>query len=212
MDIFINTLDVEKFRKTNNIWNQLGLNSPQNIGMVSELIKERSFNNKEEWEEYYYIRGRSKVYLAEVGQKLFDAVKSSIDISLEECIECVRFRTICETWNGIHEREVNTIKQLVLIYGDKFTFRQTKEYDFEYSVDYEMLHENKLVCGIQVKPTSYLISDADYIRRAKKYNGEKNQKYSEKFGVPVITLTSETNGIITSNTEILKLHKFYQEL
>jgi len=207
MDVFVNILDPEKFRATNNTWNLLGLNSPQNVGMVSEIISQKPFSSKEEWEEYYYIHGRSKEYLATVGQKLYDAVKGNLNISLEECVECVRFRVICETWNGIILREINTIKQLNLIYDNKYDFRKTGDSDFDFAVDYEMYHADKLLCGIQIKPTSYLTSDAEYIRRAKRCNIEKNERYEEKFGVPVITITSETNGNITSNTEIVKLHK-----
>lgn len=212
MDIFINTLDRETFRATNNVWNQLGLNAPQNVGMVSDLITQESFSCKEEWEEYYYIHGRSKDYLAQVGQKLFDAVKTTQNISLNECIECVRFRVICETWNGIVLRELNTINQLNLIYDNKFIFKKTGNADLDYAVDYEMFYNGKLLCGIQIKPSSYENSDAEYIRRAKRCNAEKNAKYTEIFNVPVITLTSETNGIITSYSERIKLDKFYREL
>jgi hypothetical protein len=212
MDVFINILDKDKFQATNNTWNLLGLNSPQNVGMVSELINQRPFANKEEWEEYYYVNGRSKEYLVEVGQKLYNAVKSDLNISLEECIECVRFRVICETWNGIIIREMNTIKQLTLIYDNKFTYKKTTDIDFEFAVDYEMYYKDKLICGLQIKPTSYLTSDFEYIRRAHRCNDEKNLKYQQKFGVPVITITSEMSGIPTSHLEMLKLNKFDREL
>ena len=47
MDIFINKIDPDKFRATNNIWNLLGLNAPQNIGMVSDLINQKLFSSKD---------------------------------------------------------------------------------------------------------------------------------------------------------------------
>lgn len=212
MDVFVNKLDPNKFRATNNTWNLLGLNSPESVGMVSELINQKLFLSKEEWEVYYYVHGRNKEHLAQVGQKLYDAMKSTLDITLEECIECVRFRVICETWNGIIVREVNTIKQLDLMYDNKFTYTKTSgDFDFQYAVDYEMFYKGKLLCGIQIKPSSYETSDAEYIARAKRCNGEKNAKYEEIFNVPVVTLTSNLNGVITSNTEILKLNKFDRE-
>lgn len=211
-DIFINTLDREKFRATNNIWNQIGLNSRENVGTVSDLINQKPFKNKEDWEEYYYEHGRSKKHLTKIGEILYDAIKSTLDITLEECIECVRFRVICETWNGIIIRENNTIKQLEIIYDNIFQFKKTSgDVDFNYAVDYEMFYDNKIICGIQIKPTSYLTSNAEYIIRAKKCNEYKNFKYSEKYNIPVITLTSEINGIITSHSERLILDKFYRE-
>ena len=162
-------------------------------------------------EEYYYTHGRSKEYLVQVGKKLYDAVKKTLNITVEECIECVRFRVICETWNGIILREINTIKMLNLIYDNKFLFKKTNEFDMEYAVDYEIYYNNKLLCGIQIKPPSYETSNAEYILRAKKCNKEKNTKYKEKFGVEVITLISGIDGIITSYTERLKLDNFYRE-
>jgi len=75
-----------------------------------------------------------------------------------------------------------------------------------------MYYKDKLICGLQIKPTSYLTSDFEYIRRAHRCNDEKNLKYQQKFGVPVITITSEMSGIPTSHLEMLKLNKFDREL
>ena len=148
MDLFINTVDPDKFRATNAPWNDMGLNSRNNIGTVTKLISEKVFKNKEEWEEYYYEHGRSKEYLAGVGKRLYDEVKSTVDISLEECIECVRYRTVCETWNGIMLREPNTIKTLQTITNNKFDFRKTEgDFDCDYAVDFEMFNGDELLCG-----------------------------------------------------------------
>lgn len=58
-------------------------------------------------------KGRTKEDLRAKGEILFNAVKNNgYGLTLEECIECVRFRVICETWNGIILRENNTIKTL----------------------------------------------------------------------------------------------------
>jgi len=206
MDLFINKLDPDKFRETNNIWNILGLNSPQNVGMVSELITQKSFSSKEEWEEFYYEQGRSKAYLADVGMNLYNGVKSTVDISLDECIECVRFRVICETWNGIIMREPNTIKTIDIATDNKFEFRKTSgNDDFDYAIDFEMFDNNKLLCGLQIKPSSYDSSDADYLVRARKNNEEKNRKYEQKFNVPVFTITASSSGAITSGKQFAKL-------
>jgi hypothetical protein len=206
MDIFINTIDPDRFRATNNAWNLLGLNSPQNVGMVSELITRKSFSSKEEWEAYYYEHGRSKDYLAEVGKRLFSHISSQMDITLDECVECVRFRVICETWNGIALREPNTINTLNIATDERFEFRKTTgDNDFEYAIDYEMYFDNSLICGIQIKPTSYNTSNADYILRARFINRKKNEKYEQKFDVPVFTITSDSNGGITSGKEFANL-------
>ena len=190
MDLFINTVDPDKFRATNAPWNDMGLNSRNNIGTVTKLISEKVFKNKEEWEEYYYEHGRSKEYLAGVGKRLYDEVRSTVDISLEECIECVRYRTVCETWNGIMLREPNTIKTLQTITNNKFDFRKTEgDFDCDYAVDFEMFNGDELLCGLQIKPESYY-SEEEYLLKARKINEKKNKKYEQKFNVEVFTITA----------------------
>jgi len=212
MDLFINTVDPDKFRATNMPWNVMRLNARSNVGILTKLINEKEFENKEEWEEYYYEHGRSKEYLAGVGKRLYDGVKSTVDISLDECIECVRFRVICETWNGVIIRERNVIKKLTELFGDTFTFKKTEgDFDVDYAIDYETFHNAALIVGIQIKPTSYDTSDEDFVRDARKINFFKNLDYEEKFGVGVVTITSEYDGIPTSYKELLKLHKLYDK-
>ncbi len=57
MDEFQVPIDINKFRKTNNPWNELMLNDPWSVGYVSQLIELKTFNNKEEWEKFYYEMG-----------------------------------------------------------------------------------------------------------------------------------------------------------
>ena len=45
--------------------------------------------------------------------------------------------------------------------------------------------------------------------QAKKTNLEKNLKYIEIYNVPVITITSDIYGNITSNDTIQELHELY---
>ena len=198
MDLFINTVDPDKFQATNKPWNDMRLNARSNIGTVTKLIAAKKWTCKEEWEEYYYEHGRSKEYLAGVGKRLFDGVKSFIDISLDDCIECVRFRTVCETWNGIMVTEPNTIKTLQTVTENKFVFRKTEgDFDCDYAIDYEMIDGDKLLCGIQIKPPSYW-GDEDHLIEAKEFNEKKNEIYEKKFGVEVFTITANTDGCILS--------------
>lgn len=210
MDTFKNPIEPNKFRKTNSIWNMLGLNSPKVIGMVSDLINQRSFSKKEDWENYYYEYGRSKEYLRKVAKKLYENLPDNLDLSLDDCFNCVWYRIIGETWNGIIFREKNTVNQLSKIYNNIFKFKKTNDrLDNNYAVDYEVYYNNELICGLQIKPTSYNESNANYIMQAKKTNLEKNLKYIEIYNVPVITITSDIYGNITSNDTIQELHELY---
>jgi hypothetical protein len=148
--------------------------------------------------------GRTEVQMAEKGKILFDFVSSqNINISLEECVESVRFRTICETWNGIILREKNTIEVLKKQFP-KLTFEKTSgEFDHKFAVDYELKLSEKLVCGIQIKPKSYL-GNAPYLKKAQQANKYKNAEYIKSFGKPVMDIISQLNGVIL-NPEIVQI-------
>ncbi len=249
MEEFINTLDAEKFRRTNGAWNSLMLNDPWSVGYVTTLIELKQFKTKEEWEEFYYemgeyrnrrlnelpiptielledeqlIRtdrarvtqlsselknintqnGRTRDQLARKGRILYDNVTSIIpDITLEECIECVRFRVICETWNGIIVRERNTIRTLKGIFPEYSFEKKDGDFDHQYAVDYEMKNDSEIICGLQIKPTSYTFN-TPYLNRAKSANLRKNTEYSERFDKPVFDIISKSNGEI-QNPQIIE--------
>jgi len=208
---FILWMNDEKFRSTNAAWNNLGLNKPSSVGYVSNLIDSRTFNKREEWEAFYYESGaerlrkpnaspsqfgRTKEELREKAQILYNAVKDNgFGLTLDECFECVRFRVICETWNGIVLRERNTIKTLEGQYPTWVFKKTTGEVDYEYAVDYEVYKDKSLIAAVQIKPVSYL-KDNHYIDKAKRKNKEKNSLYIQKFGVPVYEIISESSGTI----------------
>ena len=152
--------------------------------------------------------GRTKIQIAVKGRILFEeALKRSINISEEECTEAVRFRTICQTWNGVVIREQRTI----LLMKQKFpliTFEKTLgEFDYELAVDYQMFNNGKLICGIQIKPNSYVVSNAPYVRAAREANRKKNGNYTQKYGVKVFDVIFENGNILNQNIigEIEKL-------
>lgn len=64
MDLYEHNIDKKKFQFTNKVWNKLQLNSRWSIGYVSELIKTRHFNTKEEWKEFYYQSGAKRLLKA----------------------------------------------------------------------------------------------------------------------------------------------------
>jgi MjaI restriction endonuclease len=177
------------------ILNDFSLKStnPNKINELSWEIKNLNF-------QY----GRTKSQIAEKGKTLFDFVSSkNINISFEECIECVRFRTICETWNGIIVREKNTVETLKQRFP-LFTFEKTAgEFDHKFAVDYELKHLGQLVCGIQIKPKSYL-GNAPYLKKAQQANGYKNTEYQKLIGKPVFDIISQLNGTVL-NPEVFQM-------
>ena len=142
--------------------------------------------------------GRTQDDLNEKGKILYDYIRTntSSNISLEECCECVRFRVICETWNGIFLREHNTINNLKNNYLQNLSFKKVSgENDFLYAIDYEAFQDERLICAIQIKPKSYTWN-APHITNAKIANNKKNKDYKHLKGVNVYYIYSKNSGEI----------------
>lgn len=142
--------------------------------------------------------GRTREDLKRKAEVLYASIRNNgHGLTLEECEECVRFRVVCETWNGIILRENNTIGVLT----DRFpmlSFEKTSgEIDHTYAVDFEVFRAGSLICGIQIKPQSYTWN-APYIVKARTANKAKNAAYTKLKGVPVYDIISKTNGEIQS--------------
>lgn len=150
-----------------------------------------------------YNYGRTQNQLARKGEILFQhASTRGIKITEQECIEAVRFRTICQTWNGIKIREKNTIKVLQRKFPLVDFISTTGDFDYSFGVDYELKIADKLICGIQIKPKSYM-GNAPYLKKAHFANERKNLTYKNQFGKPVFNILSKLNGEVI-NIEVLK--------
>ena len=249
MDKFNNRLNPALFEKTNGLWNDLMLNDPWSVGYVTTLIEMKTFDNKEDWELFYYesgkerdvkisrlsvelqnkindeqyvVKNRSEIYnmswnlknlnynhgrtkqqITKKGAILFKHTQAKgIAISEEDCVEAVRYRTICQTWNGIVIRERNTIRKLKSKFQGLDFVSTNGNFDHKYAVDYEIKNDGNLICGIQIKPKSYL-GKSPYLIKAQRANARKNLQYKNEFGKPVFDVISKTNGEII-NVDIIK--------
>lgn len=226
MEEFIRPFDYRRMESTNDMWNQLNLNSKWSIGCVSELIQKKNWSSKEEWENFYYksgeerngligdngailnnfrmsysqhnsqpsplkainyYHGRTKEDLMERAKVLYEAVKNNgHNLSLEECYECVRFRTICQTWNGIVVAETRCISILQKTFPNLKFEKAKGDIDYDYEVDYEVYSKDgKLLLGLQIKPSSYF-GYSQYLISARAINENKFKAYREAKGVDVL--------------------------
>jgi hypothetical protein len=153
---------------------------------------------------FYY--GRTPEELAEKGKILYDYMQSlGTTISIEECVECVRFRTICETWNGIIIREKNTILTLRQRLPTVEFIKTKGAFDYQFAVDYELKLGDTIVCGIQIKPQSYAYN-TPYILKAKYANTQKNKAYSAQYHRPVFDIIASSNGEIINPLVLSAIH------
>lgn len=147
--------------------------------------------------------GRTKERLQKKGQILYDSVKNNeLGLTLDDCIECVRFRIICETWNGVIVRERNTIQSLKKVFPNTEFKKVSGEMDYAYAVDYELYKNGNLTAAIQIKPQSYTWN-APYIQKARNANKNKNKEYFDKYGVQVFDVISDNKGCVI-NEDVLK--------
>lgn len=61
MELFTHDMDPKGFQQTNQIWNRMGLNAKWSIGVMTELIQQKTFPTKEDWMNYYYESGRKRL-------------------------------------------------------------------------------------------------------------------------------------------------------
>lgn len=153
-------------------------------------------------------RGRTKEDFAAKGKILYEAVKDNgYGLTLEECIECVRFRVICETWNGIILRENSTVTTLQRMFPNLTFVKAEGEMDHTYAVDFQVYKEEKLVCAIQIKPKSYL-QNAPYIVKARQANVNKYAAYQAKYGASVLTIIATSKGEIQNKEVFSQIKSF----
>lgn len=147
--------------------------------------------------------GRTEEQLRKKGQLLYEAVKNnSYALTVEDCFQCVRFRVICETWNGVIVREINTIATLKRLLPQAEFRKVEGEFDYKYAVDYEVFKNGHLVYGLQIKPESYT-RNAPYINNARLANQQKNNQYEAQFSVPVYDIIAGSAGNII-NEDVIK--------
>lgn len=155
-----------------------------------------------------YQLGRTKEQLDVKGRALFDRMQSlNQEITYEECCECIRYRVICETWNGVICREHNTIKKLKTCFPKADFVKVPGEIDYEYAVDYEVFCNGKLICAIQIKPSSYFNGNAPYLINARSANQRKNSLYTSEKKIPVFNVSSKTSGEIQNVDVITEINK-----
>lgn len=167
-----------------------------------------------EYEHLNYQFGRTKEELKERGIYLYKEIKKAnekTNITPQECIYIVKFRTIGETWNGIKVREENTIKTLKELIPNIRIEKTDGITDYKYSVDFEIYYDTTLICGLQIKPQSYNLAKTTEVNEVKKLNYIKNKRYQEEFNVPIIYIYSDIKGNIFNKEAIQQINNLIKK-
>lgn len=190
----------------NQSMNRWGLNKKRSVGPVSELIRECSPKNLQEWESFYYKNVYSKDYLGELGRKLYTKITEVIQFEVSEvtekdCMDYIKELVINRTFEG-YQTEIQTIYgHLQNILNISITPAPDK-WDRLYNVDFYIVVKDKHI-GIQIKPVTFDHTIEDY--KWKKVQKDSHDKFQKKYGGKVFTIYSiKSNGKkVIKNTEII---------
>ncbi|MCB1156511.1 MAG: MjaI family restriction endonuclease [Leptospiraceae bacterium] len=179
------------------------------------LLNNKQAINNLDWDtkNLNYNYGRTQNDFQKKGEILYNELVNHYDsINLEDCIEAVRFRVICETWNGIILRERKTIENLKKLFPD-FKFQKTEgAFDYKYAVDYLVYdNEETTKLGIQIKPQSYQIGKGNFLRNAKTANQKKNNLFIKDYDCSVVYIYSKTDGSIINGEVIAEIEKILKQ-
>lgn len=193
--------------------NRWGLNKASSIGKTSELIRECTPKDYQDWVEYYFREATQKKkngckvspeYLEELGKtlyvKLSEVVSKELEgITLEECIDYVYNLVINRTFEG-YQTEIKTVYGIL----EKGIGRPIKPapdlWDRSFSVDFFIDIKRDVCIGIQIKPvTGNTLNDYQWIAMHKKnhekftshYQGKVFFVYSKKEGSRKVIVNSE---------------------
>lgn len=168
---------LEHFKETNNLWNEMGLNSPQIIGPLAKIVKDSKATTIDEFIEYYfYIRETDESELEQLAKNFNSLLCEDFDF----VYNCVLYRVFYQTFIG-YEKEQIVAKTLQIYFPDCEIILTDDNYDRQYAVDIVIKDKKEILFGVQVKPISYSIPSCEAHMKQIQLNKEKN----EKLGVPV---------------------------
>lgn len=208
------------FSDTNNAWNDLQLNSTDNIGAVMAIIKNSKATTFDEWESFYLntgdkrkralattsdlhklnrFNGRTKDDLLNVAKIL--AKECNLDISV--AFNYVYIRVIDETWIG-YSRELKVLDEIRTMCAH-YNLRADgvdSYMDTQYAVDFEIRDQDKVVLAVQLKSTNYKYSQLSAVKQIRKVNLDKNKRYTNRYGADVLYLYINSNDRVVNMNEL----------
>lgn len=192
----------------NELNGKMAISSPKNSVPVIKLInvhQPKSYDELESLIEYHYthdcdcgIKSKGTVY--DFGKKLYDSQKDyfgDILFTLEECVQWEYDLFIINSLKGniMEHKAITELKQWLPM--DYDVVKSNNLIDEEYRVDLEIVKNDELLLGIQVKPYTY-----KYARdNVKGFNETRNSQYTNK----VAYYYYDENGIFINIDEILHL-------
>lgn len=165
----------------------------------------------EKFKAVNYEHGRTRSQLNKKAELQFQICRQHhIEITEQESQEIVHFRVIGETWNNMMARKQQVVEHILSLEAEDITVEKT-DFDTEklYAVDYEIKQNQKLLCAIQIKPTSFIKSLSEKVINAQSVFKKKHEQYSVRFNKAVNVIVFENNNF-ADNTIIKKIEDCIQ--
>ncbi|MFI4913004.1 MAG: MjaI family restriction endonuclease [Sedimentisphaeraceae bacterium JB056] len=189
------------FRETllNYAANRWGLNKASSVGPTSELIRNCSPREFEQWKEYYFNNAKQKKkngieitpeYLNDLGGRLYTKLSEVVSCELaqiteKECIDYIYNLVLNRTYEG-YMSEVDTIYgQLQDMLGIQIS-PAPDEWDRRYNIDFYIEVGDKFI-GLQIKPiTGRSLNDYQW----EQMHENNHRRFIDEFGGKVFFVYS----------------------
>ena len=162
-------------------WESFYLNSGEER---KELLKE--YLPKEDFKKVNTEYGRTKKDLIKIAKDF----NKHLNLPLKTVYNYVYIRVIDESWIG-YKRELKAfevLKEECSCYNGIEVCKTEFKKDKDYSIDFEIKKDNKVILGIQLKSITYYLSSSKGNLDAKEVNSIKQKKYKNEFKTPVLNL------------------------
>ena len=168
--------------------------------LISDFHKYHESKTHKDWEHSYKCS---------VGYKQLSYVSQRIHlknqwIPLDQVKQYVFYRVIGQTWNG-YQQELSIIEELKEQFTNIDIIKTDFEKDHTYCIDAEIIKDDYIILGIQIKPISYKMMNTAYQNRAKENHKEKNDNYARMFA-PYVYVYYDDNGIVDKQETINKIN------
>lgn len=182
--------------------NRWGLNKKNNVGPVSQWIRECSPKTVRDWEKFYYKKLNGFLmekgiplspteYLNELGKKLYvkitEVIQSEIEeVREEDCIQYIHNLVINRTYDG-YLTEIKTIYGMLQKELGVEIKSAPDKWDRLYNVDFYIQVKNKYI-GLQIKPITY--AQMPEIHKWKEWLERTHKKFRKDKGGKVFIIFS----------------------
>lgn len=167
-----------------------GITAKEMKEAIPDIYEERTMNRMLRTINVNY--GKTMDDLKEIGKRFRKSLeRNGIHVTDEQAFNYVYIRAIDEAWIG-YQRELAAEKALKeFCQKEGLICRPTSvNYDVRKGVDWEILRGDNVLCGVQVKGTSYkkAVMDSAQVKSYDNNLKEQNADYTKRTGAPVFYL------------------------